>query len=113
VDFVVSVVSINGEAKVSCALPIDVDFVVLSEDVGQVLDIIFVDVLHTEIVNNKCKADWAPVVTLSVPSFKEACGEEVLCNYSGLWEAVHPAAHLTENVVVCVYFAMESIFKTI
>jgi hypothetical protein len=49
-----------------------------------VLDIFFVDVLHTKIVNNKGKADRAPVATpiswagfaLSVPGFVETFGEE-------------------------------------
>ena len=71
------------------------------------LDIIFVDVLHTKIVNSKGKADRAPGVTpiswgdfaLSVPCFAERFGEEVLCNYSGLWEAIHPASYFTEKLL--------------
>jgi len=83
-----------------------------------VLDIFFVDVLHTKIVNNKGKADRAPVVTpiswggfaLSVPGFVETFGEEFLCNYSGLWEAVHPVSHFTEDIAICVHFVAESAF---
>ena len=113
----VSVVPIKGEVEVSCALPIDVDFIVLSEDASQVLDAVFVDVFHTEIINDRCEADWAPFVmplswgdcALLVPGFEETFGEEVVCNYSSLWEAVHPTVHFTENVAVCVYFFVESI----
>ena len=43
----------------------------------------FVDVLHTKVVNDKGKADWAPVMTpiswgdcaLSIPGFMETFGE--------------------------------------
>ena len=82
------------------------------------LDIFFVDVLHTKIVNDKGKADRAPVVSpiswgdcaLTVPGFVETFGEEFLRDYSGLWEAVHPASHFTEDIAFCVHFVTESVF---
>jgi hypothetical protein len=80
--------------------------------------LVFVDVLHPKIVNNKGEADVAPVMTpvswcdcaLLVSCFVKAFGEKFLHNDAGLWEAVHSALHFAENFAFCVHFVMESVF---
>ncbi len=107
------------EAKVLCAVPVGVNFVVFLKDDHKMFDIVFVDVLHAKIVDDEGEADRVPVMTpvswcdcaLTVVScFVEAFGEEFLRNDAGLWEAIHPASHFAENIAICVHFVAESVF---
>jgi hypothetical protein len=99
-------------------IPIDVDFVVLLEYADEMFNVVLVGVFHSEVFNNKGKADGSPVVTpvswgdctLPVSSLLEALGEEVLCKYTSLGEAIHPTLHFTEDVAICVYFVAEFVF---
>ncbi len=45
-----------------CAFPVGVDFIVLLEDVHEMLHIVLVVVLHAKVIDDKGEADWAPVV---------------------------------------------------
>ncbi len=117
-DLVCSVIPIKCEAKVLHAFPIDVDLAVLLEYTDEMFDIILVGVLYSKVINNKGEADWAPILTpvswcdlaLLVPCLVEALGEEVLSKNASLRETIHPTLHFTENVAICIHFAMESIF---
>ena len=116
-DFALLVVPVECEAQVSHAFPVSVDFVVLLEDIHEMLSIVLAGVLHAKIINNKGEADWAPVVApvswcdlaLAVTCLVKAFGEEFLSNDAGLWEAVHPASYFTEDIAICIYFITESI----
>ncbi len=117
-DLACGVVPVEREAKVLGAFPINVDLVVLLKYAGKMFNVFLVDALHSKVVDNKGKADWAPIVmpiswcdlALSVPCHVEALGEEVLSNNAGLREAVHSTLHFAENVVVYVRFVTESVF---
>jgi hypothetical protein len=82
------------------------------------VDVIFVDVLHAKIVNDNGETEGVPVMmpvswcdsALAVSCFVKAFGEEFLCNYAGLWEAVHSMLHFTENIAIHVHFVMECLF---
>ncbi len=86
------VVPVECEAKVSCAFSVSVDFVVLLEDAHKMSEVIFVDVLHAKIVDDKGEAGGAPVMTpvswcdlaMLVSCFVKAFGEEFLSNDAGL-----------------------------
>ncbi len=91
-DLVCGVASVECEAKVSSAFPINVNLVVLLEYAGKMFDVFLVDVLHSKVVDDEGEADWVPIVTpiswcdlvLLVPCLVEALGEEVLSNNAGL-----------------------------
>jgi hypothetical protein len=116
-DLVCGVVPVKREAKVSSAIPIDVDLVVLLEYAGEMFDVFLVDVLHSKVVDNKGEADWVPIVmpiswcdlALLLPCLLEALGEEILSSTAGLREAVHPTSHFAENIAICVRFVTESV----
>jgi hypothetical protein len=82
------------------------------------VDIVFVDVLHTKIVKDKGEVDGAPVMTpvswcdsaLAVSCFVKAFGEGFLRNDASLWEAVHSTSHFAETIAVRVHFVTECIF---
>jgi hypothetical protein len=58
----IDIVPIKSEAEIACSLPVHVNSVVLFEYTDEMLDVRLVDVLHTEIINNECETDGAPVV---------------------------------------------------
>ncbi len=101
-----------------CAFPVGVNLVILLEDTREIADIVFADVLHAKIVDNKGEADGAPIVlpvswcdsALVVSCFVKAFSEEVLRNDAGLWEAVHSTSHFTENIAIRIHFIMECVF---
>ncbi len=116
---VLFVVPVKCEAKESCAFPVGVNFVVLLEDAHKMFNLVFVDVLHAKIVDNKGEAVGVPVMmpvswcdcALLVSCFGKVFGEEFLRNDAGLWEAVvHPTLHFAANIAFCVRFVAESIF---
>ncbi len=117
-DFALLVVPVKCEAQVTCAFSVGVDFVVLLEDVHEMLFVVLVGVLHAKVINNEGEADWVPVVVpvsrcdlaLAVACLVKAFGEEFLSNDASLWEAVHPASYFTEDIAFCVYFVTMSIF---
>ncbi len=112
------IIPIQCESKILCSVPIHVDFVILAKHAGEVVHVGFVDVFHSEIVDNQNETDWTPFVapvsrcdcTLAVSCFVESFGEEFLRDDSGLREAVHSSLYFTENVAICVHFITESIF---
>jgi hypothetical protein len=112
------VIPIQCESKISCSIPIHVDFVILAENTGEVVHVGFVDVLHSEIVDDQSETDWTPFVvpesrcycTLAVSCLVESFGEELLRDDSGLREAIHSSSYFTENVAICVHFITESVF---
>jgi hypothetical protein len=82
VNFVGLVIPIDGEAKVVCAIPVRIAFIVLFEYCKEMFGICFVDVLDAEIVNNKSKTErllfvlpesWGDC-TLRVACFEELLG---------------------------------------
>ena len=86
------VIPIQCESKISCSVPIHVDFVILAEHAGEVVHVGFVDVFHSEIVDNQRETDWTPFVvpvsrcycTFAVSCLVESFGEEFLRDDSGL-----------------------------
>jgi hypothetical protein len=46
------VIPIQCESKISCSVPIHVDFVILAEHAGEVVHVGFVDVFHSKIVDD-------------------------------------------------------------
>jgi hypothetical protein len=112
------IVPIECESKVLCSFPVGVNCVVLCQYAHEMLDVVLVDVLHAEVIDDECETDGAPVVlpvpwrdlALLIPGFVELLGEEVLCYYAGLGEAVHPASHFAEDIAICIYLIAESIF---
>jgi hypothetical protein len=66
------------------------------------VDVVFVDVLHAKIVDNKGEAHGVPVMmpvswcdsALAVSCFVKAFDEEFLHNYASLWEAIHSLLYL-------------------
>ena len=46
------VIPIQCESKISCSVPIHVDFVILAEHAGEVVHVGFVDVFHSIIVDD-------------------------------------------------------------
>ena len=117
-DFALLIVPVKCEAQVTCAFPVSVDFVVLLEDIHEMLNVVLVDVLHAKVTNSKGEADWAPVVAqvsrcdlaLAAICLVKAFGEEFLRNDASLWEAVHPVLYFTEDIAIRIYFAAESAF---
>ncbi len=61
-DLACGIVPVEHKSKVLGAFPIDVDLVVLLEYTGKMFDVFLVDVLHSNVVNNKGEADWVPIV---------------------------------------------------
>ncbi len=55
------VVPVKCKSKVSCAFPVSVDLAILLEDACEMVNIVFVDVLHAKIVNDKGETDWEPI----------------------------------------------------
>jgi hypothetical protein len=82
------------------------------------VEVIFVDVLHTKIVDDKGEADGMPIIppaswcdnALAVTCFVKTFGDEVLRNDAGLWEAVHSTSHFSENIATHVHFVTECVF---
>ncbi len=112
------VIPIQWESKISCSVPIHVDFVILAEHAGEVVHVGLVDVFHAKIiVYNQSETDWTPFVapvswcycTLAVSCLAEAFGEEFLRDDSGLREAVHSLSYFTENIAICIHFVTESV----
>ena len=63
VNFVGLVIPINGdEAKVACAIPVHVAFIVLVEYCKEMFSVCFVGVLDAKIINNEREADGLPFV---------------------------------------------------
>jgi hypothetical protein len=79
------------------------------------VDIVFVDVLHTKIINNKGETDGVLVMmpvswcdsALAVSCFVKAFGEEFLPNDASLWEAVHSTLHFAENIAFRIHFVTD------
>jgi hypothetical protein len=98
--------------------PVGVDLVILLENHHEMVDVVFVDVLHAKIVDNEGETDGAPVVlpvswcdsALAVSYFVKAFGEDVLRNDASLWEAIHSMSHFAENIAIRVHFVMECTF---
>jgi hypothetical protein len=112
------IIPIQCESEISCSVPIHVDFVILAKHTGEVVHVDFVDLFHSEIVDDQSETDWTPFVvpvsqcdrTLAVSCLVESLfGEELLCDDSGLREAIHSLSYFTENVAICIHFIMESI----
>ncbi len=81
-DFAVFVIPIDVEAKIACTLPVHVTFVILLEYCKDMSGICFVDVLYSEIINDKGETDRSPFV--SPESWGDCtlyvtCFEESLC----------------------------------
>ncbi len=106
------VIPIQCESKISCSVPIQVDFIILAEHAGEVFHVDFVDVFYSEIVDDQCETDWTPFVvpvswcyfTLAVSCLVESFGEELLRDDTGLREAVHSSSYFTENIAICIHF---------
>ncbi len=54
---VLFVVPVQCYLEVSCSFPVSVNFVVLLEDAFKMVNIVFVDVLHTKIVDDEGEAE--------------------------------------------------------
>jgi hypothetical protein len=82
------------------------------------VNVVFADVLHAKIVNNKGETDGAPVMmpvswcdsVLAVSCFVKTFGEEFLCNDAGLWEALHSTSHFAGNIAIRFHFVTECVF---
>ncbi len=82
------------------------------------LNVILVDVLHTEIIHNQCEADGSPVMSpvpwhdfaLAESGLVKLLGKEVLRNDAGLRKAVHSLLHFTEDIAICVHLVAEPVF---
>ncbi len=106
------VIPIQCESKISCSVPIQVDFIILVEHAGEVFYVGFVDVFYSKIIDDQCETDWTPFVapvsqcyfTLAVSCLVELFGEEFLRDDTGLREAVHSSSYFTENVAICIHF---------
>ena len=81
-------------------------------------DVVFVDVLDSEVVDDEGETDWAPVVrpisrgkfALFVAGDDESFLEELLCNNSCLGESIHSSSYFAEHVTVFVYFVVQIVF---
>ncbi len=112
------IIPIERESKVLHSFPVGVDCVVLFQYAHEMLDVVLVNVLHSEVIDDECETDGAPVMSpvpwhdlaLSIPSFVELLSEEVLCYDAGLWEAVHFALHFAEDIAICIHLVVESVF---
>ena len=51
VDFFAGVVPVNVHSKVACACPVMQTFVVVTEDVGEMINVFFSDIFDAEIVD--------------------------------------------------------------
>ena len=80
VDFMFLVVPVKCNAKIPSSFPVFFDFLVLLKCLDEVVDVSFVNVFNTEIVNGQCEADGLPVVfpvswcdlALAVPCLKQS-----------------------------------------
>jgi hypothetical protein len=57
------VIPIQCESKISCSIPIQVDFIILAEHAGEVFHVGFVDVFYSEIIDDSGETDRAPFVS--------------------------------------------------
>ena len=62
VDFAFLVVPIKCDSQVASSFPVLVNFVVLLNCLDKMVDIGFVDVFDSEVIDNQCEADGLPVV---------------------------------------------------
>ena len=115
---VLDIVPIKREAEVACPLPVRVNFIVLFEYAHEMLHVCLVDVFHTEVINNECETDGAPVMSpvpwcdfaLVVPGFMESLGEEVLRDDTCLRKTIHSTSDFTKHIAIRIDLVTEAIF---
>ena len=108
VDGTVGVVPVEREAAVEGACPIYGDRVERLEGSDEVLGVLLADVVYPEVVDDESECDWSCAVaeeTWGVSGGVVAVGCEVLreaivCEDSGLGEAIHAFADFGHDVVV-------------
>ncbi len=117
-NLALGIVPIERESEVLHSFLVSVDCVVLFQYAHEMLDIVFVNVLHAEVVDDKCETDGAPVVSpvlwcdlaLSIPGFVELLSELVLRYDASLGEAIHSVLHFAEDIAICIHLVAESVF---
>ena len=100
-------------SKITFAVRVVRDFIVLLENRNEVVSMLFADVLDTGVVNADRESDRAPSLrpktqydfTLFVALLVEPFFEQLLVNYAGVWETVHsPCDYYVYPAVSGVFF---------
>ena len=61
-NFASDVVPIKSYPKIASAVPVGVEFVILAKDCKKMFHVLFVDVLHSKVIDDESEADGAPIV---------------------------------------------------